>query len=59
MINFMCTKQAMAKKMVANHYPSNKGELIKEHKRLVPALKKAGLNKEANIQAKDLKELKQ
>lgn len=44
----MCTKQSMAKKM----------ELIKEHKRLVPELKKAGLNKEARIQAKDLQELK-
>lgn len=48
----------MAQKMIANHYPSKKAEMIKEHKRLVPELKKAGLNKEAKIQAKDLKELK-
>ena len=35
-----------------------KVELINEHKRLVPELKKVGLKKEAKIQAKDLKELK-
>ena len=33
-------------------------KLIKEHKRIVPELKKAGLKKEAKYQEKDLKELK-
>lgn len=31
---------------------------LKEHERLVPELKKAGLKKEAKIQEKDLKEIK-
>ena len=33
-------------------------ELIQEHKRIIPKLEKVGLKKEAKIQSKDLKKLK-
>jgi hypothetical protein len=33
----------------------SKMSLIKEHKKIIPVLKKAGLKKEAKEQAKDLK----
>lgn len=36
----------------------SKKMLLKEHKRIIPELKKAGLKKEATDQAKELKELK-
>jgi hemerythrin len=36
----------------------SKKELVKEHKRIVPMLKKAGLKKEAKEQAEELKEIK-
>jgi len=36
----------------------SKKEMLKEHKRIIPELKKAGLKKEANTQAEELKELK-
>jgi hypothetical protein len=36
----------------------NKEELVKEHKRIVPELRKHGLKREALRQAKELKELK-
>lgn len=36
----------------------SKKEMLEEHKRIIPELKKAGLKKEAKKQAKELKELK-
>lgn len=36
----------------------SKEEILEEHKRIVPELRKAGLKKEANRQAEELKELK-
>lgn len=36
----------------------SKKEMIREHKRIIPALKKAGLKKEANRQSKELKSIK-
>lgn len=36
----------------------SKKELVKEHKRIIPELKKAGLNKEAKKQEADLKKYK-
>lgn len=39
-------------------YRVSKQEMLKEHKRIIPELKKAGLKKEANKQAKELKSIK-
>lgn len=39
-------------------YRVSKREMIKEHTRIVPELKKAGLKREALRQAKELKEIK-
>lgn len=36
----------------------SKMSMLKEHKRIIPQLKKAGLTKEAKRQSKELKELK-
>lgn len=49
----MYTKAKDPKKILISKMPA-----IKEHERLVPELKKAGLKKEAKLQAKDLKEIK-
>jgi len=37
----------------------SKSEMIAEHKRIVPELRKAGLKKEAAKQSRELKELKE
>lgn len=47
-------KEKMSKKMICE----SKKEIVKEHERLVPELKKVGLKKEANMQSKELKEYK-
>lgn len=39
-------------------YKVSKREMMAEHKRIVPELKKAGLKSEALKQAKELKEIK-
>jgi hypothetical protein len=39
-------------------YKVSKKEMIKEHKRIVPELKKAGLKTEALKQARELEEIK-
>lgn len=39
-------------------YKVSKKEMISEHKRIIPQLKKAGLKKEADRQAKELKQIK-
>jgi hemerythrin len=39
-------------------YVVKKSEMIKEHKKIVPMLKKAGLLAEAKKQADELKEIK-
>ena len=39
-------------------YMVSKKEMIQEHKRIIPELRKAGLKKEANKQAKELEEIK-
>ncbi len=36
----------------------SKKEMLKEHKRIVPELRHAGLKKEARVQAREFKELK-
>jgi hypothetical protein len=36
----------------------SKMSMLKEHKRIIPELKKAGLSEEASRQTKELKELK-
>ncbi len=46
------------KKKTTKTYRVSKKEMIKEHKRIVPELRKAGLKKEAKRQAKELKEIK-
>ena len=43
---------------MAKYIKEELAPLIKEHKRMVPELKKAGLRKEALEQAKDLKKYK-
>jgi hypothetical protein len=47
-------KHEVAKKMICE----SKKSMVKEHERLVPELRKSGLKKEANKQAKELKEYK-
>lgn len=39
-------------------YKVSKKEMLKEHKRIIPELKKAGLKEEALKQAKELKQIK-
>ena len=39
-------------------YTVNTKEMLSEHKRIIPELRKAGLKKEANDQNKELKEIK-
>lgn len=39
-------------------YKVSKKEMVKEHKRIIPKLKKAGLTKEAKKQSKELKQIK-
>jgi hypothetical protein len=39
-------------------YKVNKAEMLKEHKRIIPELKEAGLYKEARKQIKELKQIK-
>lgn len=39
-------------------YKVSKKEMVKEHKRIIPELKKAGLKKEAKRQSKELKQIK-
>lgn len=39
-------------------YKVNKKEMLKEHKRIIPELKKAGLKSEALRQTKELKQIK-
>ena len=39
-------------------YKVSKKEMIKEHKRIIPELKKAGLRKEAAKQLKELRGIK-
>lgn len=43
---------------MANTYKVSKSEMVKEHSRIIPELKKAGLKKEACKQTKELKEIK-
>ena len=43
---------------MAKTYKVTKKEMVKEHKRIIPELRKAGLKKEANRQAKELKSIK-
>lgn len=39
-------------------YQVSKREMLAEHKRIIPELKKAGLKKEAKRQSKELKSIK-
>lgn len=39
-------------------YKVSKKEMIKEHKSIIPKLKKAGLKKEASKQSRELKQIK-
>ena len=43
---------------MAKTYKVTKKEMVKEHKRIIPELRKAGLKKEASRQAKELKSIK-
>jgi hypothetical protein len=45
------------KRSTSTGYMVNTNEMLKEHKRIVPELKKAGLKKEAKDQEKELKEI--
>ena len=45
-------------KFMPKEIKCNKKEMVEEHKRIVPELKKAGLKKEATKQEKEYKELK-
>jgi hemerythrin len=40
------------------NYKVNKKEMVKEHKKLIPMLKKAGYKGEAKKQSKELKQIK-
>jgi len=43
---------------MAETYTVNTNEMIGEHKRIIPELRKAGLTKEAGKQSKELVEIK-
>jgi len=43
---------------MAKTYKVNKKEMLEEHKRIIPKLKKKGLKAEALKQAKELKQIK-
>ena len=60
MVRFHTAQHLLANKIkkMAKTYKVSKSEMVKEHSRIIPELKKAGLKKEACKQTKELKEIK-
>lgn len=47
-----------SRRNLSRTYTVSKEEMLKEHKRIIPELRQAGLKKEASKQAKELKQIK-